>query len=125
MATFFGGEQLSELVLIKTTGIVSSGAKSLMYTVPNGFYAIVEFVHCGSNFGYYLTSFRIDVFDVDDTDILSSGVNISDGSFYSKFGERLNLFFNSGTKFYRVNDSFASQDLKAEIHLRLYKKPWT
>lgn len=127
MATFFGGEQLSELVLVKTTGNMNQLSRSLIYTVPTGFYAIVEFAHCSfNNSNYYISnSFGLNAVDTDDLNTAyDTGLNIAESqTFYEKFGTRLNLFFNSGTKFYRLNEFIGTADIKAELHLRLYKKP--
>jgi hypothetical protein len=54
MSTFYGGEQLVNVVSL--TGIVPSLAPGNIYTVPTGFYASVTIVQNSINFGTRIVS---------------------------------------------------------------------
>ena len=54
MATFFGGEQLSQVLsLTNLINDVDQGEKFLIYTIPTGYYGFLKFAYCGRNDANY------------------------------------------------------------------------
>jgi len=56
MSTFYGGEQLSQVVSLSGTTTSVAGRVLTVYTVPVGFYGILKFFYVGLNTSVYLSA---------------------------------------------------------------------
>ena len=54
MSTFYGGEQLSQVVRLEgSLSDVDNGDNVLLYTIPTGFYGLLKFAFLGNNDSQY------------------------------------------------------------------------
>lgn len=75
MATFYGGEQLSQVVRLEgTVSDLDIGENILIYTVPTGFYGLLKFAFIGNNTVNYPSDAALSQIVV-----VSKDVNINSG----------------------------------------------
>lgn len=153
MATFYGGEQLSQVVRVEgTQADVDAGERFLIYTVPTGYYGLLKFAFVGLDYQNYPSgttlvsmfiygkevnpanpqevSNRIKIAKGNQTSITGyvyldhRAIYRPNGSVVSDIYGNYDFYLQSGDKFYIEIDIAANnQDVKYELELHLYKKP--
>lgn len=152
MSTFYGGEQLVQVVQVSGTNTdLDIGEYPVIYTIPSGHYGILKFAHIGfNNSGYLWTNVSAtielapsDANLADNNDRVFASVRLCNGLVdyaETKLGYRPNTVRDSSN--YNVNDGVGlynlyleegdklylaaqtnNQNCKYEAKIHLYKKP--
>ena len=137
MSTFYGGEQISQVVSISGTTTTSAQRVITLYTVPAGFYGVLKWFYMGRNDYQYLAggnsfsqSYAVSASQSLSYNLIpNQGLLLCDGDAWKtqkiKFnaaGALKDLYLTPGDKIVSTEGA-GGQPVKWEGELHLYKKP--
>lgn len=147
MATFYGGEQLSQVVrVVGVNTDLDNGEHPVIYTIPTGFYGLMKFAYIGENntndYGrsqQVNANILLSISTVTNPSITSSSMSFASGSYSIEqhkvhydpvsLGDLAgvvgytNFYLDEGDQFFLSSGASSNQNVKYELTIFLYKKP--
>lgn len=137
MSTFYGGEQISQVVSVSGSTTTVAGRVLILYTVPVGFYGVLKWFYMGRNDANYLSggnsfsgSWVVSASqDLSYNLIQNEGFNLcSNTIIWREQKERFqvdtlrNVYLAPGDRIVNL-EQVSNQPVKWEGELHLFKKP--